>query len=89
MAYRERMDCFRSGRDVPAWAPPKPVVLAGRDGGDGSEPRKSSPRSELLFAGVALGGAGAALGGTLEATGPAVLARGMGSSPPMRSNAAA
>lgn len=83
------MDCFRSGRDVPAGAPPNPVVLAGREGGAGSEPRKSSPKSELLFAGVAFGGAGAALGGTFVAMGPAVLARGMGSSPPMRSKAAA
>lgn len=79
------MDCFRSGRDVPPAAPPKPVVLAGREGGEGSAPRKSSPKSELLLVCVALGGAGAALGGTLEATGPAVLARGMGSSPPRRS----
>lgn len=80
------MDCFRSGRD---WLldPPKPVVLAGREGGEGSAPRKSKPRSELLFVFVALGGAGAAFGGTFDATGPAVLARGMGSSPPMRSNA--
>lgn len=83
------MDCFRSGRDVPDGAPPKPVVLAGREGGAGSEPRKSSPKSELLFAGVAFGGAGAALGGTFVAMGPAVLARGIGSSPPMRSKAAA
>lgn len=78
------MDCLRSGRDWPL-APAKPVVLAGREGGEGSAPRKSSPRSELLFAFVALGGAGAAFGGTFDATGPAEFARGMGSSLPMRS----
>lgn len=80
------MDCFRSGRDWPL-DPPKPVVLAGREGGEGSAPRKSRPRSELLFVFVAFGGAGPAFGGEFAATGPAVLARGMGSSPPIRSNA--
>lgn len=81
------MDCFRSGRDCPP-TPPEPVVLAGRGGGDGSEPRKSSPSNELLAL-VDFGGAGSALGGTLEATGPAVLARGIGSSPPIRSTCGA
>lgn len=81
------MDCFRSGRDWPP-TPPEPVVLAGRGGGDGSEPRKSNPSSELLAL-VDFGGAGSALGGTFEATGPAVLARGIGSSPPIRSTCGA
>lgn len=81
------MDCFRSGLDWPP-TPPKPVVLAGRGGGEGSEPRKSNPSSELLAL-VGFGGAGSAFGGTLEATGPAVLARGIGSSPPIRSTCGA
>lgn len=59
-------------------------MLAGRGGGDGSDPKKSSPSSELLVL-VAFGGAGSALGGTLVEIGPAVLARGIGSSPPIRS----
>lgn len=63
-------------------------MLAGLGGGDGCDPRKSKPRSEL-FVLVALGGAGSALGGTLVATGPAVLARGIGSSPPIRSTCGA
>lgn len=79
------MDCFKSGRDGPPMPAADPVVLAGRGGGEGAEPRKSSPRSELLEL-VVFGGAGSALGGgTLPATGPAVLARGIGSSPPIRS----
>lgn len=77
------MDCFKSGRDWPL-VPTEPVVLAGRGGGEGSEPRKSKPSSEL-FVLVVFGGAASALGGTLPATGPAVLARGIGSSPPIRS----
>lgn len=47
-------------------------------------PRKSRPKRESLAL-VDLGGAGLALGGTWVAVGPAVLARGIGSSPPMRS----
>lgn len=63
-------------------------MLAGLGGGDGCDPRKSKPRSEL-FVLVAFGGAGSALGGTLVATGPAVFARGIGSSPPIRSTCGA
>lgn len=80
------MDCLRSGRDWPL-VPAVPVVLAGRGGGAGSEPRKSKPSSEL-FVLVVLGGAASAFGGgtlRLVVLGPAVLARGIGSSPPIKS----
>lgn len=84
-AYRDRIDCFRSGRDWPPMAA-VPVVLAGRGGAAGVLPRKSRSNKESLAV-VALAGAGAALGGGAWATaeGPAVLARGGRSSPPMRS----
>lgn len=54
--------------------PPAAVVLAGRGGGEGSEPKKSKPsRESLVF--VVFGSAASAFGATLDATGPAVLAR--------------
>lgn len=81
------MDCFRSGLDWPP-TPAEPVVLAGREGGDGCEPRRSRPRSELLVL-TAFGGAGSALGGAWTATGAAGFAGGMGSSPPIRSTCGA
>lgn len=73
MAYSERMDCFRSGRDC---VPPRgvPVVLAGLGGAVVSPPKKSSPRRES-FVLVAFGGAGPPFGGTFDAVGPAVLER--------------
>lgn len=81
------MDCFRSGLDW-RFDPPEPVVLAGLEGGDGCEPKKSKPSSELLVL-IDFGGAGSALGGGWVGVGAAVLARGTGSSPPMRSTSGA
>jgi hypothetical protein len=86
-AYRDRIDCFRSGRDCPL-APPAPVVLAGRGGAAAASPKKSSPRSESLVL-VVFGGAGSPFAAILDTGGPAVLDRwGMGS-PPMRSGGGA
>lgn len=73
-AYRDRIDCFRSGREIPAELPGVEAVLAGRlvVGGLVS-PKKSSPSSESpgLFG---FGAAGGWLGGATR-VGSVVLGR--------------
>lgn len=81
-AYRDRMDCLRSGRDGAAAAGP---VLEGRAGCAGVLPRKSKPNNESpAFA--CFGGAVSAFGGAALAAGGPVLGRGgAGVSSPKRS----
>lgn len=73
-AYRDRMDCLRSGREGAAAAAAGPV-LEGRAGCADALPRKSSPSRESPAL-VCFGGAGSAFGGTARAWGGPVLARG-------------
>lgn len=81
LEYSDRMDCFKSGLDIPGEAAPGvDAVLAGRlplDGG-GALPKKSSPSNEspgraCLGAGCACLGAGRAVGSVvLGRTGGAI-----------------
>jgi hypothetical protein len=78
-AYRDRMDCFKSGRD---WAPGVDAALDGRFGAGAGSPKKSNPSSESAGF-VCLGGAASAFCGTADGAEP-VLAGGE-SSPPNKS----
>lgn len=67
-AYRERMDCLRSGLDGPVEPSGLELTLEGRAGPeDGALPKKSSPRSESpcfvcrVVVGIALLGCGGVL----------------------------
>jgi hypothetical protein len=79
VAYRDRMDCFKSGRDIPACEPAVGPVLPGRlVGVDCVLPKKSNPSNES--AGFACFGAAdccalAGGGGRATAGGPVVLGR--------------
>lgn len=94
VAYRDNIDCFKSGRDIPPCEVDVGAALPGRlTGVDWLFPKKSNPSSEsaglvcFAAAGCAeLGGGGG--GGRATADGPVVLGRAGGlmvSSPPMRS----
>src|SRR5437879_4922457 len=70
-AYRDRIDCFKSGLDC---APGVAAALDGRAGACAS-PKKSSPSNESAGF-VCFGGAGSDFGGGLDATGAALFALG-------------
>lgn len=79
VAYRDRIDCFKSGLETPAWAPDVGAVLPGRlTGVDWLLPKKSKPSNEsagfvcFAAAGCAELGGG---GGRATAVGPVVLGR--------------
>ena len=72
-AYSDRIDCFKSGRDIPVELPGVEEVLAGRLEGGWGSPKKSSPSNESpgLFC---FGGAGC-WGGATRGVGSVVLGR--------------
>jgi hypothetical protein len=74
-AYRDKIDCLRSGRDIPVGAAGVDAVLVGRLPADGwALPKKSRPSSESLGLCV-LGGAGCACLGGARGVGSVVLGR--------------
>lgn len=68
-AYRDKMDCFKSGRDC---TPGVAAALEGRFGGGAESPKKSRPSRESAGF-VCLGGAASAFARGLLKGGPAVL----------------